>query len=208
MEGTYREMIYERLKDIITIDDADDFFIAEETVQRIIEMDKKFPALDIRIGKGVSIGKNINLNRGLTIGRHSQLTGNVNTGDNVTIGENVILSTYPDQTIEIGNGTNILLGDIIKGNVKLGHNVNIESGVRITGSSENPVIIGNNVLIKGMTYITGSIIEDDLLIVHSILKNMYVEKVYKKNGKIQPVKYILPNPEGLDSISTLKKPQD
>jgi len=208
MEGTYRKMIYERLKDIITIDDADDFFIAEETVQRIIEMDKKFPALDIRIGKGVSIGKNINPNRGLTIGRHSQLTGNVNTGDNVTIGENVILSTYPDQTIEIGNGTNILWGNIIKGNVKLGHNVNIESGVRITGSSENPVIIGNNVLIKGMTYITGSIIEDDLLIVHSILKNMYVEKVFKKNGKIQPVKYILPNPEGLDSISTLKKPQD
>jgi hypothetical protein len=54
-----------------------------------------------------------------------------------------------------------------------------------------------------MTYIFGSTIEDDLLIVHSILQNQYVEKVVKKNGEIQPIKYILPHPEGLDSISLL-----
>jgi bifunctional UDP-N-acetylglucosamine pyrophosphorylase/glucosamine-1-phosphate N-acetyltransferase len=47
------------------------------------------------------------------------------------------------------------------------------------------------------------VIEDGLLIEHSILKNRYVEKVLKKNGEIQPIKYILPHPEGLDSISYL-----
>ena len=81
----------------------------------------------------------------------------------------------------------------------------IETGVRITGSSSNPVIIGNNVLIKGVTYIFGSVIEDDLTVVHSILKNMHVEKVKKKNGEIQPIKYIFPHPEGLDSITPIRK---
>jgi len=204
MEETFRSMVYERLKDIITIDDPDDFFIAEETVEKIVAMDKRLGALDIRIGKGVHIGKNIQLGRGLVVKRNAQLTGNVKIGDNVTIGENVTLSTFSAQVIEIGKNTHIFGGNIIKGNVKLGNNVNVESGVRITGSSEFPVIIGNNVLIKGMTYIFGSIIEDDLLVVHSIIQNQYVEKVVKKNGEIQPIKYILPHPEGLDSISDLK----
>ena len=203
MEDTFREQIYERLKDIITIDDADDFFIAENTVKTILDMDEKYPALDIRIGKGVSIGENVRLNRGLVMNRNSQITGNIVLGKNVIVGENVRLSTFPDQTMEIGDGTRIYMGNIIKGNVKLGKNVTIESGVRITGSNEDPALIGDNVLIKGQTYIYGSVIEKDLLIVHSILKNMYVEKVMKKNGEIQPIKYIIPSPEGLDSISPI-----
>lgn len=201
MEETFRNMIYNRLKDIVTIDDADDFFIAEETVEDIIDRDREFPALDIKIGKGVFLSEKIKINRGLTIGRNSQLKGNVHIGQNVRIGENVFISTYPDQLIEIGDNTHIFHGNVIQGNVKIGRNVRIETGVRITGSTAHPVIIGNNVLIKGMTYIFGSVIEDDLLIVHSILNNMHVEKVEKKNGEIQPVKYILPYPEGLDSIS-------
>jgi bifunctional UDP-N-acetylglucosamine pyrophosphorylase/glucosamine-1-phosphate N-acetyltransferase len=205
MEETFREQIYERLKDIITIDDADDFFIAEKTVDAILDMDEKYPALDIKIGKGVYIGENVQLNRGLTIDRNSQITGNIVFGKNVTIGENVRLSTYSDQTMEIGDGTRIYMGNIIKGNVRLGENVTLESGVRITGSTEDPVLVGDNVLIKGQTYIYGSVIERDLFIVHSILKNMYVEKVMKKDGEIQPIKYIIPSPEGLDSLSPRKR---
>jgi bifunctional UDP-N-acetylglucosamine pyrophosphorylase/glucosamine-1-phosphate N-acetyltransferase len=204
MEETFREQIYERLKDIITIDDADDFFIAEKTVHAILEMDGKYPALDIKIGKGAHIGENVRLNRGLIMNRNSQMTGNIVLGKNVTIGENVRLSTFSDQTMEIGDGARIYIGNIIKGNVRLGKNVTLESGVRITGSNEDPVLIGDNVLIKGQTYIYGSIIEKDLLIVHSILKNMYVEKVVKKDGEIQPIKYIIPSPEGLDSLSPRK----
>ena len=205
MKATFRELIYERLKDIMTIDDADDFYIAEETVEKIIRMDREFPFLDIQISKGAYIGENIKINRGLRIGRNSQLKGNVVLGQNVKIGENVIISTYPNQTLEIGDNTQILRGNVIQGEVRLGNNVRIETGVRITGSSLNPVIIGNNVLIKGVTYIFGSIIEDDLLIVHSILKNMRVEKVEKKNGEIQPIKYIFPHPEGLDSLTPIRK---
>ncbi len=173
----------------------------EETFRDIIDRDREFPALDIKIGKGVFLGEKIKINRGLTIGRNSQLKGNVHIGQNVTIGENVFISTYPDQLIEIGDNAHIFHGNVIQGNIKIGNNVRIETGVRITGSTAHPVIIGNNVLIKGVTYIFGSVIEDDLLIVHSILNNMHVEKVEKKTGEIQPVKYILPHPEGLDSIS-------
>jgi bifunctional UDP-N-acetylglucosamine pyrophosphorylase/glucosamine-1-phosphate N-acetyltransferase len=205
MKATFRDMIYERLKDIITIDDADDFYIAEEVVEDIIRIDEELSPLDIQIGAGANIGKNVKINRGLSIGRNSQLKGNVSLGRNVKIGENVIISTYPNQFLEVGDNTQILRGNVIQGEVKLGNNVRIETGVRITGSSSNPVVIGNNVLIKGVTYIFGSIIEDDLLIVHSILKNMHVEKVEKKDGEIQPIKYIFPHPEGLDSITPIKK---
>ena len=205
MKATFRSMVYESLKDIINIEDADDFYIAEKTVGNIIEMDKKFSSLDIHIGKGVNIGEKIEINRGLHVGRDSHISGNVRLGQNVKIGENVIISTYPNQFLEIGDNTQILRGNVIQGEVKLGNNVRIETGVRITGSSSNPVVVGNDVLVKGVTYIFGSIIEDDLTVVHSILKNMHVEKVKKTNGEIQPIKYIFPQPEGLDSISPVRK---
>lgn len=204
MDATFRDMVHELLKDIITIDDSDDFFIAEETVERILELDKMHAALDIRIGKGVWIGENVQLGLGNIIEKNAILKGNLVLGQNVRVGENVTISTHPDQTMEIGDGSYIYRGNVIQGNVKIGKNVRVETGVRITGSTKDPVIIHDNVTIKGMTYIYGSIIEDSLLIEHSVLKNRYVEKVLKKDGSIQPVKYILPHPEGLDSISYIK----
>jgi len=201
MDATFRAMVYEQLKDLITIDDPDDFFIAEETVNRIMDMDRHKPPLDILIGKGVGIGEHVHLGRGNIIEKNANLSGNLILGDNVRIGENVNLSTYPDQTMHIGQGSHIYRGNVIQGNVTIGNKVRIETGVRITGSTEHPVIIHDDVIIKGMTYIYGSVIEDGLLIEHSILKNRYVEKVLKKNGEVQPIKYILPHPEGLDSIS-------
>lgn len=205
MERTFMNMVYDKLKDIITIDDPEDFFIAEETVQDIIEMDRNTGPLDIHIGKGVYIGEHVKLNRGVSIEKNATLRGGVKLGRNVTIGDGVFFSTYPDQVIEIGDNAQIFRGNVIQGSVKIGNNVRIETGVRITGSSEEPVIIGDNVLIKGMTYIFGSIVENDILIEHSILKRRYVERVVRKNGEVQPIKYILPHPEGLDSISDLKR---
>jgi len=205
MEEKFRDMMYKKLKDIISIDDPEDFFIAEENINNIIEIDNSFPSLDIKIGKGAYIGRNIKLNRGLSIEKNAMLKGNVKIGKNVTIGENVIFSTYPDQIIDIGDNVDIFRNNIIKGNVKIGNNSRIESGVRITGSNQEPVIIGNDVLIKGISYIFGSIIEDSIIIEHSILKSKYIERVVKKNGEIQPIKYIIPMPEGLDSISSIKQ---
>jgi bifunctional UDP-N-acetylglucosamine pyrophosphorylase/glucosamine-1-phosphate N-acetyltransferase len=203
MDATFRTMIYERLKDIITIDDPEDFFIAEETVNRIVTMDSDCPPLDIHLGKGVWIGEHVHLGRGTHIEKNAMLEGNLELGENVRIGENVFLSTYPEQTMKIGRDSRIFRANVIQGNVAIGNGVRVETGVRITGSDEDPVVIKNNVIIKGMTYIYGSLIEDSLLIEHSILKKKYVEKMLRKDGTVQPIMYILPHPEGLDSISNI-----
>ena len=57
METVARQNNYNRLKDIIEIDDPDDFFIHESVIDQIIELDKLNIPLDITIGKGVHIGK-------------------------------------------------------------------------------------------------------------------------------------------------------
>jgi bifunctional UDP-N-acetylglucosamine pyrophosphorylase/glucosamine-1-phosphate N-acetyltransferase len=70
----------------------------------------------------------------------------------------------------------------------------------MTGSDEFPTRIGNNVTITGRTYILGCIIEDDLWIEHSVLKFKRVEKRLRRDGSIQRIRYVIPAPEGLDSI--------
>jgi bifunctional UDP-N-acetylglucosamine pyrophosphorylase/glucosamine-1-phosphate N-acetyltransferase len=75
--------------------------------------------------------------------------------------------------------------------------------VNITGSDEFPLRIGKNVTIKGTSYIFGSIIEDDVFVEHSILIKKKVEKLQTKNGEIRKVRFYLPMPEGIDSITDL-----
>lgn len=205
MEKIAREKAYERLKDIISIEDKDDFFIADEVIEQIIGMDIARAPLDIEIGKGVHLGPQVSLNKGVVIKGRATLEGNIELGENVVIHENVHLSTYPHQRLVIGNNTQILQGDIIKGNLTIGENCQIESGVNMTGSDEFPTRIGNNVLIKGTSYIFGSIIEDDVWVEHSVLKFKYVERLVRKDGSVQPVRWVLPLPEGLDSLHSLEK---
>ncbi|MDQ7065775.1 MAG: NTP transferase domain-containing protein [candidate division KSB1 bacterium] len=205
MEIIARHAAYEKLKDIITIVDRDDFFIADEVIDQILEMDEKEGPLDIAIGKGVYIGPNVRLNKGVIIKNHANLDGNIVLGDHVVIHEGVHLSTYPHQTLRIGARSEILKGDIIKGNLTIGENCRIESSVNMTGSDEYPTRIGNNVLIKGTSYIFGCIIEDDIWIEHSVLKCKYVERTVRKDGTIQPIRWVIPQPQGLDSIHPLDK---
>ena len=44
------------------------------------------------------------------------------------------------------------------------------------------------------------VIDDDLFIEHSVIKGKRVEQVKRRDGSIQPIRYVLPQPEGLDSI--------
>ncbi|MFQ5707416.1 MAG: NTP transferase domain-containing protein [bacterium] len=203
MGNIARERVYDRLKDIITIQDKDDFFIAYEVVDQIVELDKKHAPLDIVIGKGAYIGKDVQMNKGVRIGNQAHLSGRIVLGKGVRIQENVHLSTYAHQEMKIGQNTEIYQSDIIKGSLEIGENCQIESSVNITGSDEFPTRIGNNVVIKGTSYIFGSIVEDDIWIEHSVLKCKFVERTVKKDGTVQPVRYVLPLPEGLDSIKDI-----
>lgn len=203
MDDIARSKVYEKLKDIIEIDDPEDFFIDENVVEEIIKMDKEINTLDIKLGKGVYIGKGAELNTNLTLKKNVYLSGNIYFGRNVTIAENAQISCYDEQKLHIKDNVTILRGNIIKGNTIIEENSLIESGVNITGSDEFPAIIGKNVTIKGTSYIFGCIVDSDVLIQHSVLIKKKVDRLAKKDGTVQPVRFILPQPEGVDAIESL-----
>ena len=204
MEDVARKKAYDKLKDIIAIDDPDDFFIDDSVVDEIIELDKKNVPLDINIGKGVHIGKGVKLNYNLELEKNVFIEGNVIFVEDVIIRQNVYLSCFSGQILEIGNNVEILSGDIIKGNIIIGERARIESSVNMTGSDDFPLRLGKNVLIKGTSYIFGSIIEDDVYIEHSVIIKKRVDKIFKRDGSIQPVRFYLPMPEGIDAVEELK----
>ena len=101
MEAIARKNVYEKLKDIIEIEDPDDFFIHENVVEEILKLEKKHLVLDINIARGVHIGKEVKLNLNLTLGKNVFIEGNVVFGKNVSVSQNVHLSCYPEQTLKI-----------------------------------------------------------------------------------------------------------
>jgi len=204
MDAIARKLVYEQVKDIIVIADPDDFFIDDEVIKEIVKMDKKGKPLDIKIGKGVHVGKGVRLNYNLKLRKNVYVEGNVKFGQNVIVGENVHLSCFPNQKLELQDNVEILWGDLIKGNIIIGKNSRIESSVNITGSDEYPTVIGKNVTIKGTSYLFGSIVDDDLFIEHSVLIKKKVDKLIRKDGEIQKIRFFLPMPEGIDTIEDLK----
>jgi bifunctional UDP-N-acetylglucosamine pyrophosphorylase/glucosamine-1-phosphate N-acetyltransferase len=203
MEAIARKRAYERLKDTITIVDEDDFFIADEVLDQILELDRDHGPLDIVVGKGAHLGPQVKLNRRVQIGDRSELTGHVVLGEDVHIGVGVQLSTYPGQTLVLGDAAQILSRNILKGNLQIGAGSRIESGVIMTGSDDYPLRIGERVTVKGTSYLYGCRIDDGLFIEHSVIKCKHVRAIKTADGSIQPVRYVLPQPEGLDSIEDL-----
>lgn len=203
MDAIARKIVYEKIKDIIAIDDPDDFFIADDVINEIIKQDKLGKPLDIKIGKGVFVGEGVKLNYNIKLRKNAYVYGNVTFGQNVIIGENVHLSCFENQKLVLEENVEILWNDIIKGNILIGKNTIIESSVNITGSNEYPTKIGKNVIIKGTSYVFGSIIDNDLFIEHSVLIRKKVDKLIRKDRNIQKVKFFMPMPEGIDAIEEL-----
>ncbi len=205
MEAIARELVYEKIKDIVEIEDHEDFFIADEVVEQIIKMDKKGKPLDIFVGKGAYVGKNAKLNYNLKLMKNVRVEGNVVFGKNVKIHERVLLSTFPNQTLQIGNNVEIFWDDIVKGNLIIGDNTKIESSVNVTGSDEFPCRIGANVIIKGTSYVFGSIIPDNFYVEHSVLIKKRLKKIYNAQGELMPVRFYIPYPEGVESIENISE---
>lgn len=203
MESLARHKVYAKIKDIIEIQDPEDFFIHENVVDQIIEMDKAGVPLDICIEKGVYIGADVQLNYNLHLKKNVHVHGNVIFGKNITIWENAHISCFDNQRLILGDNVTILWGDIIKGNIEIGEGSMIESSVNMTGSDEFPLRLGKNVLVKGTSYIFGSIVADDIHIEHSVIIKKRVERIVKKDGSIQRVRFFLPMPSGIDAIDDL-----
>lgn len=203
MDAIARKLVYEQIKDTIEIADPDDFYIDDDIVKQIIKLDKKGKPLDIKLGKGVYVGKGVKLNYNIKLRKNVYVEGNVKFGQNIIVDENVHLSCFKNQKLELKDNVEILWGDLIKGNIVIGENSRIESSVNITGSDDYPTVIGKNVTIKGTSYVFGSQIDDDLFIEHSVLIKKKVDKLIRKDGKIQKIKFFLPMPEGIDTIEEL-----
>lgn len=204
MEFIAQKIVYEKLKNIIEIEDPRDFFIDETIVEEILKADKKGIPLDIKIGRGVYLGKGVKLNYNTTFKKNVKVEGNIKFGHNITVHENSSLTCFENQKIEIGDNIEIFWGNTIKGNIKIGDNTRVESIVDITGSDEHPVKIGKNVVIKGTSYIFGSVIDDNILIEHSVLKSKKITNSSKDKKETKEVRFYLPDAEGLDLISDLK----
>ncbi|MCF7803504.1 MAG: NTP transferase domain-containing protein [Candidatus Marinimicrobia bacterium] len=203
MNSLYQQDVYNQLKNLVRFRDPDDFFINDETAEKLIQMDVNGTTLDLTIGKGVYINGKFEFGAGVELKDGAHITGNVEFGNNVTIHKGVELSTYPDQTLTIGDNTIIFQDNIVKGNTSIGSQCRIESGVNVTGSDRYPTRIGNRVMIKGTSYIFGSIIEENAWIEHCILKAKRVHCHYDRNGDVAPVRYVIPQPEGLDDVESI-----
>ncbi len=204
MESIARKNIYDKIKDIITIDDPNDFFIDENIVDKILNMDKQGLPLDIKIGKGAYVGKGVELNYNLKVEKNARICGCVNFAKNIIVGENSLLSCFYGQTISIGDNTKIHRYCTIKGNVNIGNDCAIESNSRIIGNDETPVNIGKRVSIKGASYIFGSNIGDNISIEHSVLIKKKIIKPENSKAEIYKVKFFLPEPEGSEAVEDLK----
>ena len=200
MDNIARQRTYELLKDIITFEDPDHFFLADQVVDQIVRLDKKGKPLDIVVGEGVYVGPEVRINTGLKLARNATIKGKIKFGKNVVVGEGSTLNTYPGQEIVLGDNVEIMVGDQLNGNIKIGKNSRIEGGVRITGSDDHPVRIDNNVRIKGSTYIYGCTIEEGIQIEHCFIKQKRIRAVRREDGSIQPVRFYHPMPEGMDSV--------
>ncbi|MBU1099079.1 MAG: NTP transferase domain-containing protein [Bacteroidetes bacterium] len=86
MNNIARKLIYNKLKDIITIEDPDDFFISDELVNDFLSRDSEGEILDITLGRGSQIGSGVKLGSNIHIGKDVEIEGEVAIGDNVVIG--------------------------------------------------------------------------------------------------------------------------
>ncbi len=203
MEGIARKLVYEKIKDIISIDDPDDFFIEENVVDEIIKMDGAGIPLDISVGKGAYIGKCVRLNYNARIGKNVFMEGDISLGKNVSVKEGSRISCFYGQKIELADHVEIYPSTIIKGNVSIGIHSRIESGVRITGSDQHPCVIGNHVVIKGLTYIFGSRIDDNIFVEHSVFVKKRITRPDGIKSDVYQVRFYLPEAEGKAAVKDL-----
>jgi len=205
METIARKNVYEKLKNIITILDSEDFFIDDSIVSDIVKMESDNKPLDIFIGKGGMIEKGVSINYGITIESGAKLSGNIHLGENARIGENVLISCLEKQKLTIEDSVYIHNDNQIKGNVFIGENTILERGVNITGSDENPTTIGKNVLIKGVSYLYGTIVDDNASIEHCIFYYSHINTKYDSDGNVIKCRFIRPNAEGVECVSVIKQ---
>lgn len=140
MDSIARKLVYEKLKDVILIDDPNDFFIAEDIAEDLVNRDHNGEILDIEIGKGVYIGPGVKLDRIIKLMRNVIVDGEVTIGSNVVIDCNSkIIGTVEFPTI-IGSDVRIN-GSCYVCECKIGNGASVENSVLYKQTVEPNAII-------------------------------------------------------------------
>ncbi len=103
MNDIAREAVYESLKNIVSIEDNNDFFIAEDVVEQLLQLDAERAPIDVYVGKGAYIGRGVRLNTGLRVERGARVSGNVTIGENCKLGPGVTVSGTDEQPAFLGD---------------------------------------------------------------------------------------------------------
>lgn len=203
MENIIRLERYQQIKNCIVVENKERFFIHDEVIKKLLNFDKKGNILDLFVGTDSFIGKDVKIGQKVYIGQNVILNGNIVIEDNVRLEANINISNYQKQKIVIGKGSTLLGNTTIKGNVNIGKNCFFENYLQLTGSDEHPLQIGNGVHIKGNSYLYGCCVDDDCFIEYCTLIQKKVNCVRDKNGKVRPIKFVFPLPQGKDFIEDL-----
>lgn len=201
MNAIAQNLVYDKVKNIIDIKDPSEFYLHESIVDDILKMDEEGIPLDIILGKGSFVGKGVKLNYDVTFGKGTRVEGNVELGKGVKIYGDVHVKAKENQKIIIGDKVKICKGSYLSGNISIGKKSRIDSGVKLNGNGKFPCDIGENVVIKGITSLVGTVVENDVTIEHSVLINQKVSRKIDENGNVISVKYVKPNPEGVSVLS-------
>ena len=92
MNEIARKLVYEKIKDVVTIKDPGDFFIAEEVVEDFLNRDADGEILDIEIGRGAYLDNGVKVGSKIKLGKDVKLTGNITIGNNCVIGDFTYIS--------------------------------------------------------------------------------------------------------------------
>ncbi|MFA7421781.1 MAG: NTP transferase domain-containing protein [Melioribacteraceae bacterium] len=136
MDSIAQKLIYENLKDIILIEDSNDFFIHEEVVEELLSQDKSGVILDIEVGKGVYIGSGVKLNLNIKLGRNVRINGNVSFGANVTVESNSLITSELGKSTYIGNNV-LLKGECVVDSTFIGDGCVVERSVLVNKKIES-----------------------------------------------------------------------
>jgi bifunctional N-acetylglucosamine-1-phosphate-uridyltransferase/glucosamine-1-phosphate-acetyltransferase GlmU-like protein len=203
LEAIRRRAILDQIKHLVTLEDEEDFFIADPVVEQILEMGRTDMSPDLFFGQGVYVGSGVNLSPRVQLRRQARLDGNIQLGAGVRIGASAQLSTLPHQSMVVGEETEVLDRNIIKGNMVIGRRCRIETTVRMTGSDEHPMRVGDNVRIKGTTYLYGCRIEDNVFLQNCYLFRKRIR--FRKDAQGRPLRiaHIFPAPVGAECVDDL-----
>ncbi len=128
MDSIAKKLVYEKIKDIVLIDDPEDFFIAEDVVENLLKRDLSGEILDIEIGKGVYVGAGISLASKIKLMKNVKVEGKVSISENVIVDSNsqIIGSDENPCVLESGvvlKGMNYIIGSRIGKNSLIMHSI-------------------------------------------------------------------------------------